>query len=72
MNLTAIRSATLMSCVLAAAAHAAEMTIHLDARDVARKRIHTTMELAVKRARSRWPSRNGCRASTVRPGRSTR
>jgi predicted metalloprotease with PDZ domain len=48
MNHTAIRSATLISCVLAAAAHAADMTIHLDARDVARKRIHTTMELAVK------------------------
>ncbi len=28
MNLTAIRSATLMWCVLAAAAHAADMTIH--------------------------------------------
>jgi len=31
----------------AAAAHAADLTIHLDARDVARKRIHTEMTLAV-------------------------
>ena len=47
MRFATIRTAMLISLLFASAAQAADMTIRLDARDVARKRIHANITLAV-------------------------
>ena len=44
----------LAGALVTAAAHAAELSVRLDAREIARKRVHTRLDLDVRPGTMRW------------------